>query len=66
MTMVLEEDSNIDASSIMMSQSRIASSSVHKSVHKKKFVYPEEDPETGLQLELDGEDDSSESDDNNS
>lgn len=78
MTMVLEEDSNMDASSMMLSQSRVMSNSLaqmstsirHTHTNKKRFVYREENnSETGLGLELDvedGEDDSSESDDDNS
>ena len=43
MTMVLEEDSNMDQSSIMMSQSRIMSVSQHPktSQRRRKFVFKE-------------------------
>ena len=43
MTMVLEEDSNMDQSSIMMSQSRIMSVSQHTktSQRRRKFVFKE-------------------------
>ena len=40
MTMVLEEESNMDTSSMMMSQSRLMSVS-HKTSHKRKFVFYE-------------------------
>ena len=70
MTMVLEEDSNLDQSSIMMSQSRIMSVSQHTiktSTQRKKFVYIDQEAgakNTSME-DQDISDDSEDSDDEN-
>ena len=57
MAMVLEEESNMDTSSIMMSQSRIMSVSQHTS-NRKKFVYRAEDQPVDVDENSSSEDDS--------
>jgi len=66
MTMVLEEDSNYDNSSMMLSQSRILSQRTSVNRQPKKFVYRDEEEGTGLELDLPISDDDSLSDEETS
>ena len=57
MTMVLEEESNMDTSSMMLSQSRIMSVS-QNTVRRKKFVYRDPSPNVSQDQKVEEQEDS--------